>query len=216
MYFYLAIYFSITDAMNDTKDKVKYLESLRRHFDQLYHDATPASIINNAIPGITNSVRQMDSISRYYARTGFLGLMFTKITNQLVLACKEYIKNCTITAYDTDELWERISEEIRERDTLPNVDPQQRLLRSQVEAKLKVRFMFLLTILLLCHPKQILAHIVFTSFIQPTLCSPFLWKSTSQIFMKLQCNFTETIFNHAHGWENIGFPVWVHCVQFQL
>ncbi|XP_052708586.1 uncharacterized protein LOC128183562 isoform X10 [Crassostrea angulata] len=127
----------ITDAMNDTKDKVKYLESLRRHFDQLYQDATPASIINNAIPGIVNSVRQMDSISRYYARTGFLGIVFTKITNQLVLACKEYIKNCTITAYDGDELWVRIKEEIRNRDSLPVVDPQQRLLRNQVEAKIK-------------------------------------------------------------------------------
>lgn len=124
--------------MNDTKDKVKYLESLRRHFDQLYQDATPASIINNAIPGIVNSVRQMDSISRYYARTGFLGIVFTKITNQLVLACKEYIKNCTITAYDGDELWVRIKEEIRNRDSLPVVDPQQRLLRNQVEAKIKV------------------------------------------------------------------------------
>lgn len=129
----------ITDAMNDTKDKVKYLESLRRHFDQLYQDATPASIINNAIPGIVNSVRQMDSISRYYARIGFLGIVFTKITNQLVLACKEYIKNCTITAYDGDELWVRIKEEIRNRDSLPVVDPQQRMLRNQVEAKIKVR-----------------------------------------------------------------------------
>ncbi|OWF37572.1 Dynein heavy chain 5, axonemal [Mizuhopecten yessoensis] len=128
---------SITDAMNDTKDKVKYLESLRRHFDQLYHDATPASIINNAIPGITNSVRQMDSISRYYARVGFLGLMFTKITNQLVLACKEYIKNCTMTVYDGDELWERIGEEIRSRDSLPSMDTQHKYLKNQVEANLK-------------------------------------------------------------------------------
>ncbi|XP_052089132.1 uncharacterized protein LOC127725852 isoform X10 [Mytilus californianus] len=128
---------SITDAMNDTKDKVKYLESLRRHFDQLYHDATPASIINNAIPGITNSVRQMDSISRYYARTGFLGIVFTKITNQLVLACKEYIRNFTSNVYDEDELWGRIAEEIKHRELLSTVDPQQRLLRSQVESKLK-------------------------------------------------------------------------------
>lgn len=124
--------------MNDTKDKVKYLESLRRHFDQLYHDATPASIINNAIPGITNSVRQMDSISRYYARTGFLGIVFTKITNQLVLACKEYIRNFTSNIYDEDELWLRIAEEIKQRELMSSIDPQQRLLRNQVESKLKV------------------------------------------------------------------------------
>ncbi|EDO44668.1 predicted protein, partial [Nematostella vectensis] len=27
---------SITDALNETKDKVRYLESLRKYFDQLY------------------------------------------------------------------------------------------------------------------------------------------------------------------------------------
>lgn len=127
--------------MNDTKDKVKYLESLRRHFDQLYHDATPASIINNAIPGITNSVRQMDSISRYYARTGFLGIVFTKITNQLVLACKEYIRNFTSNVYDEDELWVRIAEEIKQRELQGSGDAQQRLLRSQLESKLKVKML---------------------------------------------------------------------------
>ena len=72
--------------MNDTKDKVKFLESLKRHFDQLYSvESTPSSIINTAIPGLANSVKQMDSISRYYARTGFLGLMFTKVTIYLII-----------------------------------------------------------------------------------------------------------------------------------
>ena len=74
----------ITDGMNDTKDKVKFLESLKRHFDQLYSiDSTPATIINTAIPGLANSVKQMDSISRYYSRAGFLGLMFTKVLAML-------------------------------------------------------------------------------------------------------------------------------------
>ena len=72
--------------MNDTKDKVKFLESLKRHFDQLYSmDSTPANIINTALPGLANSVKQMDSISRYYARTGFLGLMFTKVCNYMFI-----------------------------------------------------------------------------------------------------------------------------------
>ena len=65
--------------MNDTKDKVKYLESLKRHFDQLYQDASPASIMNVALPGLANSIKQMDSISRFYARTGFLGILLTKV-----------------------------------------------------------------------------------------------------------------------------------------
>ena len=70
---------SITDAANETKDKVKYLEALRRHFEHLYHGASPADIMNTALPGLASSVKQMDSISRFYARSGYLGLLFTKV-----------------------------------------------------------------------------------------------------------------------------------------
>ena len=70
---------SITDAANETKDKVKYLEALRRHFEHLYHSASPADIMNTALPGLASSVKQMDSISRFYARSGYLGLLFTKV-----------------------------------------------------------------------------------------------------------------------------------------
>ncbi len=65
--------------MNETKDKVRYLESMKRFFDQLYNNATPSSIINHAIPGIVTCIKQVDSVSRFYARQGFLGLLFTKV-----------------------------------------------------------------------------------------------------------------------------------------
>ncbi|CAH1799095.1 unnamed protein product [Owenia fusiformis] len=127
----------ITDAMNETKDKVKYMESLKRHLDQLYQGATPSSIMSVALPGLTNSVKQMDSISRFYARGGFLGLLFTKITNQLVLVCKDYVKDATINTDDEDHLWEKVDEEIESRDALQNIDPHHRHMRFQVENKLK-------------------------------------------------------------------------------
>lgn len=76
--------FSITDAMNDTKDKVRYLESLKRPLEQLYHGATPATIMGQAIPTLMHSVKQMDSVSRFYARQGFLGLLFTKVRGLLI------------------------------------------------------------------------------------------------------------------------------------
>ena len=65
--------------MNDTKDKVRYLESLKRHLDELYGSATPISIMNSALPNIMTAIKQMESVSRYYARQGFLGLLFTKV-----------------------------------------------------------------------------------------------------------------------------------------
>ena len=71
--------FSITDAFNETKDKVKYLESLYKYFDQLVVGNSLVNICNNTLPGLMASVRQMDAISRYYARNGYLGLLFSKV-----------------------------------------------------------------------------------------------------------------------------------------
>ena len=65
--------------MNETKDKVRYLESMKRNLDQLYNGATPITIINVALPGIMSAVKQMDSVSKFYARQGFLGILFTKV-----------------------------------------------------------------------------------------------------------------------------------------
>ena len=62
-----------------------------------------------------------------------------QVTNQLVMACKEYIKNSTLTMEDDDKLWDRIQEEIQHRDTsTQDLDPKLKLLKSQVESKLKV------------------------------------------------------------------------------
>ena len=71
---------SITDAFNETKDKVKYLESLHKYFDQLFAgNNSLVNICSNTLPGLMASVRQMDSISRFYARNGYLGLLFSKV-----------------------------------------------------------------------------------------------------------------------------------------
>ena len=70
---------SLTDALNEIKDKVKYLDSLKRYFEQLYDENSPSHISNVTIPAITSAVRQMDNISKFYARTGFLGVVFAKV-----------------------------------------------------------------------------------------------------------------------------------------
>ena len=70
---------SITDAFNETKDKVKYLETLHKYFDQLSVGNSIVSICSTTMPGLMASVRQLDAISRYYARSGYLGFMFSKV-----------------------------------------------------------------------------------------------------------------------------------------
>ena len=76
----------ITDAINECRDKVKFLEMLKRSIDQFYHDATPLSCVTTALPGLCTSMRTVESVSRYYARQGYLGLLFTKVfTNEIIL-----------------------------------------------------------------------------------------------------------------------------------
>ena len=81
----------ITDAQNECRDKVKFLESLKRSLDHFYNDATPLTCVTFALPNLCTSMRTIESVSRYYARQGYLGLLFTKITNQLVNICKDYL-----------------------------------------------------------------------------------------------------------------------------
>ena len=72
-------FLSITDAQNECRDKVKFLESLKRPIDYFYQDASPMTCINVAIPALCTSMRTIESVSRYYARQGYLGLLFTKV-----------------------------------------------------------------------------------------------------------------------------------------
>ncbi|XP_064629693.1 uncharacterized protein LOC135488785 isoform X2 [Lineus longissimus] len=136
-----AIDAGMTDAQNETKDKVKYLESLKRHLDQFYDGATPWSIMNSALPNLMTSVKQMDSISRYYARQGFLGYLFTKVTNQMVSVCKEYIRQlCVNGTGETENLWRAMDEEINNRNMLDGPDGSFKILKSQIEARLNKGF----------------------------------------------------------------------------
>ena len=64
--------------------------------------------------------------------------LFVQITNQLVLACKEYIQEACITDEGEDLLWAKVQHEILNKDTLQNSDPQQKHLQTQLEGKLKV------------------------------------------------------------------------------
>lgn len=75
----MLLFYSLTDAINETKDKVKYLDSLRKYFDQLNDGSSPLLIANVTIPAIASAVRQMDNISKFYARTGYLGVIFAKV-----------------------------------------------------------------------------------------------------------------------------------------
>lgn len=102
----------ITDAQNECRDKVKFLESLRRPIDQFYQDATPVSLVVTALPNLCTAMRAVESVSRYYARQGYLGLLFTKVTNQLVNVCTDYLLEMTETIDGEEYFWPKIFKEL--------------------------------------------------------------------------------------------------------
>jgi len=52
-------------------------------------------------------MRTVESVSRYYARQGYLGLIFSKVTNQLIKICKYHIDD------DLTQLWPKLFHEIQ-------------------------------------------------------------------------------------------------------
>jgi hypothetical protein len=103
---------------------VKFLESLRRPIDQFYHDATPISCVTTALPNLCSSMRTVESVSRYYARQGYLGILFTKVTNQIVNICKEYLLEMAHTVKNDNEqyFWPVIFKEIEELHSLDKLN----------------------------------------------------------------------------------------------
>ena len=71
--------YRLTDAFNNARDRVRYLESLSPHLEALEASLSLPSTLSTLLPSITTAVRQMEGLSRAYARSGYLGILFTKV-----------------------------------------------------------------------------------------------------------------------------------------
>ena len=76
----------ITDAANEARDNVKYLSTLEKYTDPLYHGSVQGII--DGLPGLMNNVKMMHTIARYYNTTERMTRLFCKITNQMIANCK--------------------------------------------------------------------------------------------------------------------------------
>ena len=64
-------------------------------------------------------------------------VIFLQVTNQIVLACKEYIQQCTVSVDDEDQLWQKVQQETATAEPLSS--SQQKHLQTQLDNRLKVQ-----------------------------------------------------------------------------
>ena len=84
-----AIDVKVTEATNEAKDNVKYLNTLEKSLEPLYK-GTPHNIIE-ALPTLMNNIKMMHTIARYYNTVERMTNLFCKITNQMITNSKAFI-----------------------------------------------------------------------------------------------------------------------------
>jgi dynein heavy chain len=81
----------VTEALNEAKDNVKYLQTLEKFIEPLY-DGTPESI-KDTLPALMNSIKMIHTIARYYNTNERMTGLFIRITNQMIQNCRFNIIN---------------------------------------------------------------------------------------------------------------------------
>ncbi|XP_035209771.1 dynein heavy chain 8, axonemal-like isoform X2 [Stegodyphus dumicola] len=79
----------LTDSINEAKDNVKYLQQLEKICEKFYKNDLDE--IQKSIPLLILEVQMINSFSRYYHTPEHITSFFTKVTNQIVIICKNYI-----------------------------------------------------------------------------------------------------------------------------
>ena len=93
---------NITEAANEAKDNVKYLNTLERFIEPLY--AGDPEVVIEMLPALLNALKMVHTIARYFNTTERMTKLFMKITNQMVSTCKIALngKNSPDAIWDQD------------------------------------------------------------------------------------------------------------------
>ena len=85
----------VTEALNEAKDNVKYLQTLEKFIDPL-DNGTPDSI-KEILPALMNSIKMIHTIARYYNTNERMTGLFAKITTNMIKTCKSTVLNFSKT-----------------------------------------------------------------------------------------------------------------------
>jgi len=75
--------------VSEAKDNVKYLTTLEKSFEPLYH-GTPASILES-LPALLNNIKMLHAIARYYGTPERMTVLFSKVTVQMIANCRAFL-----------------------------------------------------------------------------------------------------------------------------
>jgi len=81
---------------------VKYLTTLEKFIEPLYTGGLPPRIIDT-LPALMNSEKMIHTMARYYNTTERMMNLYTKITNQMIVNCKQ----CILDDDEPDKLWDK-------------------------------------------------------------------------------------------------------------
>ncbi|GFQ71799.1 dynein heavy chain 8, axonemal [Trichonephila clavata] len=79
----------LTDKVNEARDNVKYLQQIEKICEKFYEN--DIEVICKSIPLLISEVQMIHAISRFYHTPEHITSFFTKVTNQIVAVCKNYI-----------------------------------------------------------------------------------------------------------------------------
>ncbi|NXY42341.1 DYH8 protein, partial [Ceuthmochares aereus] len=90
----------VTYAANESKDNVKYLQTLEKVCQPFY--SCDLVSVTHGIPKLINATRMIHNVSGYYNTSERMTSLFVKITNQMVTVCRVYITDSGLS-----HVWEQ-------------------------------------------------------------------------------------------------------------